>query len=189
MWPAAALVGVGAVLAANSFTGVKNLDGVRARDGKTYNVQNLPDKQEAADMMSEIVDRLKKLITKYRDDPASSADPRTKNLIDRFNPENICENEITANSTSYSENKGEKIVVCLRDKEPPHRFVEINTVMFVMLHEMSHLMTTTTGHTPEFWTNFKKILQDAVSVGIYTPTNYSRSPVRYCGMSISDSPI
>lgn len=189
MWPAAALVSVGAVLAANSFNSVKNLDGVRARDGKIYRVQNLPDKQEAADMMSEIVDRLKKLVTKYRDDPASSADPRNRVLIDRFNPDNICENDITANSTSYSENKGEKIVVCLRDKEPPHRFVEINTVMFVMLHEMAHLMTTTTGHTPEFWTNFKKILQDGVSVGIYMPTNYSRSPVSYCGMTISDSPI
>jgi hypothetical protein len=101
----------------------------------------------------------------------------------------MCENDITANSTSYSENKGEKIVVCLRDKEPPHKFVDINTVMFVVLHEMAHLMTTTTGHTPEFWTNFKKILQDAVSVGIYTPTNYSRSPVSYCGMQITDSPI
>lgn len=189
MWPAAALVGAGAVLAMNSFTGVKNLDGVRARDGKTYKVQNLPDKQEAADMISDICDRLSKLITKYRDDPASAADPRNKILIDRFKPENMCENEITANSTSYSENKGEKIVVCLRNKEPPHNFVDVNTIMFVVLHEMAHLMTTTTGHTPEFWTNFKKILQDAVSVGIYTPTNYSRSPVSYCGMQITDSPI
>jgi hypothetical protein len=101
----------------------------------------------------------------------------------------MCENEITANSTSYSENKGEKIVVCLRNKQTPHRFVDINTVRFVVLHEMAHLMTTTTGHTPEFWTNFKKILQDAVSVGIYTATNYSRSPVFYCGMQITDSPI
>jgi len=189
MWPAAALVGAGAVLAMNSFTGVKNLDGVRARDGKTYKVQNLPDKQEAADMMSEICDRLSKLLTKYRDDPASSSDPRNKILIDRFNVNNMCENDIAANSTSYSENKGEKIVVCLRNKEPPHKFVDVNTVMFVVLHEMAHLATTTTGHTPEFWTNFKKILQDAVSVGIYTPTNYSRSPVSYCGMQITDSPI
>ena len=189
MWPAAALVGAGTLLALNTLTGVKNLDGVRARDGKIYKVQNLPDKQEAADMMSDICDRLNKLITKYREDPASSADPRTKVLIDRFKVENICENDITANSTSYSENKGEKIVVCLRDKEPPHRFVDINTVMFVVLHEMAHLMTTTTGHTAEFWTNFKKILQDSVSVGIYTPTNYSRSPVSYCGMQITDSPI
>jgi len=54
MWPAAALVGAGAVLALNSITGVKNFNGVRAPDGNTYMVQNLPDKQEAAEMMSHI---------------------------------------------------------------------------------------------------------------------------------------
>lgn len=189
MWPAAALVGAGAVLALNSLTGVKNLNGVRARDGNTYMVQDLPNKQEAADMMSEICDRLNKLITKYRDDPASAADPRNKILIDRFNIKNMCENDINANSTSYSENKGEKIVVCLRNKEPPHKFVDINTVMFVVLHEMSHLATTTTGHTPEFWSNFRRILQDAVGIGIYQNTDYSRSPVSYCGMRITDNPL
>jgi hypothetical protein len=188
MWPAALIVGAGAVLALNPF-GVRNITSVKASNGKTYMVQNMPDKQEAAEMMSQVQDRIGKLIQKYKDDPASLADPRNRILIDRFNPDNMCENDITADSTSYSENKGEKIVVCLRDKEPPHRFVEINTVMFVVLHEMAHLMTTTTGHTPEFWTNFKKILQDGVSVGIYTPSNYSKSPVKYCGMTISDSPI
>lgn len=38
--------------------------------------------------------------------------------------------------------------------------------MFVLLHEMAHLMTESIGHTPEFWTNFKKILQDGIQVGI-----------------------
>jgi len=101
----------------------------------------------------------------------------------------MCENDLDADSTSYSENKGEKIVVCLRDKAPPHKLVDVNTVMFVVLHEMAHLMTTTVGHTPEFWTNFKKILQDAVGCGIYQATNYAHSPVSYCGMQITDSPI
>jgi len=189
MWPAAALVGAGTLLAFNSMRGVKNLNGVRARDGNIYMVQDLPDKQDAAEMMSEICERLEKLISKYKEDPASAADPRTKVLIDRFNTKNICENNIDASSTSYSENKGEKIVLCLRDKEPPHKFVDINTVMFVVLHEMAHLMTTTTGHTPEFWANFKRILQDAVGIGIYHNINYSRSPVQYCGMRITDNPL
>jgi hypothetical protein len=101
----------------------------------------------------------------------------------------MCENDLDANSTSYSENKGEKIVVCLRDKKPPYKIVDTNTVMFVMLHEMAHLMTTTIGHTPEFWTNFKQILHDGVSCGIYQPVNYARAPVPYCGMEITDSPI
>jgi hypothetical protein len=101
----------------------------------------------------------------------------------------MCENDIKAESTSYSENKGELIVVCLRDKRPPYVFVEENTVMFVILHELAHLMTTTIGHTPEFWTNFRIILHDAITAGIYTPVNYSKEPTAYCGMTITDSPI
>jgi hypothetical protein len=101
----------------------------------------------------------------------------------------MCENDIHSDSTSYSENKGEKIVVCIRDKTPPYRFVDDNTITFVVLHEMAHLMTTTVGHTPEFWTNFKRILHDASSVGIYTSVNYARQPVSYCGMTITDSPL
>jgi hypothetical protein len=79
--------------------------------------------------------------------------------------------------------------VCIREKTPPYTFVDENTVMFVLLHEMAHLMTTTIGHTPEFWANFKRILHDAIQAGIYTPINYSKHPVLYCGMTITDSPL
>jgi predicted metal-dependent hydrolase len=46
--------------------------------------------------------------------------------------------------------------------------------MFVILHEMAHLMTTTVGHTPEFWANFRRILHDASSIQIYRPVNYAQ---------------
>jgi hypothetical protein len=65
----------------------------------------------------------------------------------------------------------------------------LNIVMFVLIHEMAHLMTFSVGHTPEFWANFKRILHDAVQCGIYTPVNYAHSPTNYCGMTITDSPI
>jgi hypothetical protein len=81
------------------------------------------------------------------------------------------------------------VVVCLRDKAPPFALADTNTVMFVILHEMAHLMTTTVGHTPEFWANFRRILQDASSIQIYRPVNYARSPTEYCGMTITDSPL
>lgn len=189
MWPAA-LVGAGLVLAFASNRGPSNLQPIRSMtDGKVYHVQDLPNKQNACELMSRIHTNLDKLINHYKDDPATMADHRIRVMIERFKPENMYENEITADTTSYSENKGDKIVVCLRDKRPPHDLVDENTIMFVILHEMAHLMTTTIGHTPEFWANFRRILQDAVSVGIYTPVNYNRSPTEYCGMTITDSPI
>jgi hypothetical protein len=61
--------------------------------------------------------------------------------------------------------------------------------MFVVLHEMAHLMTTTIGHTPEFWANFRRILKDAIGAGVYHEVNYTREPVEYCGMKITSSPL
>jgi hypothetical protein len=185
-----AIVGSGIALALLAKRGPSKTVSVRSKtDSRTYSVQNLPDKQEACERMAKIRANLEKLMQNYKDDPASMADPRVKIMVERFNPQNIMENDIDADTTSYSENKGELIVVCLRDKRHPYPFVDENTVMFVLLHEMAHLMTTTIGHTPEFWTNFKRILHDAVQAGIYTPVNYAREPTPYCGMVISDSPI
>jgi predicted metal-dependent hydrolase len=189
MLPVAAVVGTGLAIA-YATAGPANLVSVRsARTNQSYQVQNLPDKQQATELMANIHQKLNTLITRYKDDPATAAEPRVQTMIERFRPENMCENDIRSDTTSYSENKGDRIVVCLRDKAPPHRLIDENTVMFVVLHEMAHLMTTSIGHTPEFWANFRRILHDAIGVGIYQPVNYARTPVDYCGMKITDSPL
>jgi hypothetical protein len=185
-----ALLTAGVALALISNSGPRNTVEIRSRrDGKIYNVQNLPDKQQACEKLSGIREKLETLIESYKDDPSTAMDPRVKILVSRFNPDNFMENDIDASTTSYSENKGEKIVVCMRDKAPPYAFVDDNTVIFVLLHELAHLMTTTVGHTPEFWGNFKRILHDGVRCGIYRPVNYTKFPTAYCGMTITDSPI
>jgi hypothetical protein len=187
----AAVVGTGLAIAyAVATSGPTNLVSVQSkRNNQVYQVQNLPDKQEAADMMASVHENLNRLIERYKSDPNTASDQRVRVMIERFRPENMCENSIHSDTTSYSENKGDRIVVCLRDKAPPYKLVEENTVMFVVLHEMAHLMTTSIGHTPEFWANFRRILHDAVGVGIYQPVNYARTPVDYCGMKITDSPM
>jgi len=189
MLPAVALVGTGLALA-YATAGPANLVSVRSkRTNQEYRVQNMPDKQEASELMANVREKLDTLMNRYKNDPATAAEPRVSVMIERFKPENICENDIRSSSTAYSENKGDRIVVCLRDKAPPHRLVDENTVMFVVLHELAHLMTTSIGHTPEFWANFRRILQDAIGAGLYHPVNYARTPVNYCGMQITDSPV
>ena len=186
----AALLGTGLVVAYISTRGPTNLVSVKSnRTNQSYQVQNLPDKQDACECMANIHEKLNTLIQKYKDDPNTASDPRVRTMVDRFNPDNMCENDVHSDSTSYSENKGDRIVICLRSKEKPYPLADENTIMFVVLHEMAHLMTTTIGHTPEFWANFKRILNDGVGAGIYQAVNYSRSPVSYCGMTITDSPV
>ena len=158
-------------------------------DGRAYRVQDLPDKQDAANRLSEIRTGLDKILHEYRQ-PEYFHDEPTQLLVQRLKIDHLMENDAASQYTSYSENKGERIVLCLRDKTAePYPLIDINTIMFVTLHEMAHLMTVSSGHTQEFWTNFRRLLQDAMKAGVYTQVNYSRSPVEYCGMMITDSPL
>lgn len=95
-------------------------------------------------------------------------------------------------STSYTENKGEKLVLCLRNKEPnaqgEYEFHDINLIMFVVLHELTHVMNDRWGHKMQFWQLFKFVLKNAVECGIYKPVDYRQTPARYCGMDITYNP-
>ena len=98
----------------------------------------------------------------------------------------ISETGLDAKYTSYSVNKGESIAMCLR--EPDNSFIDMNTVHFVIIHELSHVMSESVGHTKEFWSNMKFLLEQAEKISIYKPVDYSKHPVKYCGMIINSSP-
>jgi len=190
MFPVAA-IGVTALLAYTLAGGPRNTIRMKGPDGHEYDMQNLPDKERAVVLMSEIRGNCEKLHKYYRETEGLAQDPPVRRFIERFAADVFVENDMDSKDTSYSENKGQKIVLCLRDKtqKPTYPLIDKNTVMFVILHEMAHLMTETIGHTQEFWTNFKRILGDAVRVGIYNPVNYAQHHTPDCGMKITSSPI
>ena len=110
-----------------------------------------------------------------------------------FKPNVISESSPNNNYTSYSINKGEKLVFCIRKKRGSHanELMDLNTMMFVAIHELAHLMTKSVGHTPEFWANMKFLLQQAIKedVSVYEEQDFSNNPEQYCGMTITDSPL
>jgi hypothetical protein len=93
----------------------------------------------------------------------------------------------TTRNTSYVLGKGEQIKLCLRDKNTG-KFFDMNTLIFVDLHELSHLFDFNYGHESKFWEGFKTILGEAVELGIYNPVDYSQHAAKYCGMTITDNP-
>ena len=109
-------------------------------------------------------------------------------MVNNFNPNNISESTQDNKYTSYSVNKGEKIVFCLRSRDEKNNLVELNTMMFVALHELAHTMTKSIGHTQEFWDNFRILLKNARKLGIYERVNYDKKPVEYCGTKITNDP-
>lgn len=153
-------------------------------DNRDYEVQIKDDSQEAADLIAKIRAKLeivvKHLIKSYPNDE------RSQRMIKNFNPDKIKEGIDDPNYTSYSINKGEQIVLCLRTN---NKLMDLNTMMFVVLHELAHICTISIGHTTEFWTNFKWILEESINIGIYQKQDFKLNNVEYCGMTITDSPL
>lgn len=87
--------------------------------------------------------------------------------------------------TSYTINKGEKIVFCLRSKLLDN-IHDTNTLMYVVIHEMAHVGCPEYGHTPLFKKIFKFLLQQSIVIGIYKPVDYRINPQNYCGMTINE---
>lgn len=157
-----------------------------SKDGKVYLVQNKADKDEAANTFAEIVERTHKLL-KGLESEYQKTDNRIPLLISRFNEKNLREAIPKNKSTSYSINKGEKIVICIRNKDG--QIANINTIMFVHIHELAHLMSVSVGHNTEFWQNMKFLLIHAIKYNIYSHEDYTKNPQPYCGISITDSPL
>lgn len=155
-------------------------------DDRLYLVRKLPDMNDAANYLADITGKCTKLVNhlvrKYPDNPD------VKRLRDNFDPNNVSEGSSENGYTSYSVNKGEKIILCIRQKED-NSFVDKNIVMYVTIHELAHLATKEVGHTPTFWENFKFLLNEAVEIGVYKKVDYNRQPVKYCGIKITSSVI
>ena len=130
-------------------------------DHRDYLVRNLPDKAAAAHHLSMIRAKLIKLVTYMQ--AKYPTDARVSRMANNFNPDQISESAPDSQYTSYSVNKGEKIVFCIRQRNDLNELVDLNTMIFVSLHEMAHLMTVSIGHTQEFWDNMKFLLEEALS--------------------------
>lgn len=156
-------------------------------DGRDYLVQSLPDKQAAADLLAKIRANLMKLVSHL--EKMYADDDRTKRILKNFDGENISEGTDNAKYTSYSVNKGEKIVFCLRSRDEKKKLEDLNTLMFVALHEMGHVCSASVGHNDEFWGNFRWLLEESVQIGIYAEQDFKSKPKEYCGIQITDSPL
>ena len=156
-------------------------------NGNKYCVRDRSKLQLAANRLAHINNRMNKLVThlgkKYPDKE------NVKKLVNGYNPQKIYETLPTSEYTAYSENKGEKLAFCLdTEKNSTGRLIDLNTLMYVALHELSHVATKSIGHTDEFWQNFKFLITEAKEIDIYNPVDYKKQSARYCGMNITDNP-
>jgi hypothetical protein len=159
---------------------------IASKDGNRYCVREREKLELAANLLATVTEKCKQMVNYMKDKHPD--DDRVKRLVEGFNPKKISETLPTSELTAYSENKGEKIAFCLNTTKDGNKLIDINTLTFVALHELSHIMTKSIGHKQEFWENFKFLLTNAKEAGIYEPVDYKNNPQQYCGMTINDNP-
>lgn len=168
----------------NIYTPKNIIKKVSLNDNIEYMVRDLENSQEAAEKLSSINNKLKRLIESLDVNERKGI----KRLKNKYNPYTLSETEENSKYTSYSLNKGEKIALCLRKNRNSLDFQDENTIIFVAIHELSHIMTKSVGHEKEFWDNMAFLLEKAHELNIYDLVDYSENNVNYCGMEITTTP-
>jgi len=98
-----------------------------------------------------------------------------KNKLALINPE-FLKIPIKEGNGSYTENKT-FITLCTRKNG---KVYDSNTLIYVCLHEIAHLISKSYGHNQEFRDNFKMLLDKAQSLGLYNKN--IPIPEDYCGI-------
>lgn len=168
---------------------------VETFDSNSYLVRNLPDKDEAAELLAKIREKLiifvNNLIEIMDEDKSDNKDLleyyKYVKMIKKRLPHSIIK-ESSANSeyTSYSINKGEELVFCLRSKDT-NELHDINDIMYVAVHEIAHIGCPEIGHTLLFKKINKFLLQEAVKQNVYNYDNYRKNNKEYCGIILSSN--
>jgi hypothetical protein len=157
---------------------------------KTYLVRDVDDKHNAAEMLFKLEQSLKRLVSLLINDPTVKENKEMNRYIQKIN-EKISDIEIqesTADSkhTSYSVNKGELLVFCIRSKKNSE-IHDYNDLLYVAIHEIAHIGCPEIGHTPLFFKINQFMIKKAIEYGIYNYVNYKMYNREFCGMDLTVS--
>lgn len=167
---------------------------VEANNNNKYMVYNDENKIESANLLATLVDKMYKLRNNLINNKNKEYEEykEYKEYIDlleeNFNNERtyIYENIPDSNLTSFTINKGEELGFCLKSKITGN-FHDINLLMYVAIHEMSHVACPEIGHNDLFKKIFMFFTTEAIKMGLYTKVDYQINNVEYCGMILSSS--
>ena len=173
-------------------------------DNDNYMVRNRRDKIKAANLLARIKGNIY-AITKYMNEKIENKSVSKLKRYIEYRPyilqlkekiRNVVVKESSSNSvyTSYTVNKGEEIIFCIRSKDitnilDSNNIHDFNLVMYVALHEISHVACPEYDHTPLFIKIFRFICEEGIEMGIYKKIDFPTNPQEYCGMQIKDSVI
>ncbi len=162
-------------------------------DNDYYLVRNDQHKQKAADTLATIKKEMKRLVfyidekcKKNKDKEMLDNKKYVDTIINRIDDVDFKESGHNSRFTSYSVNKGEEVVFCLRSKINGD-FHDMNEIYYVAIHEIAHIGCPEVGHTKLFEHINLYLLKQAQDLGLYMYKDYDSYPLEYCGISLSSN--
>lgn len=155
---------------------------VEASDGLQYKVRNTNKKQETAEALSRLNAKVTLFIKRLVETADVDHKPMALRLSKRYDPEALAEGRVDKRFTSYTVNKGEQVVLCLRTRDSKDEIYDDNLIFYVTLHELAHISSVTEDHSPEFHANFRYLLRKASEWDLWKRVD---RPFQYCGLSVN----
>ena len=160
---------------------------IQTEKGNEYEVQDYPNKEEAAEILEQLDFNINKFLNGLKKDNPN--DERIKRMSKNLESTIIEEAPHKNGESSYTINKGELMKICLRKKIKDKPFHTLNTLMFVVIHELGHVISVSVGHNKEFMDNFRFLLRESTKYNIdYEPIDYSKNSMTYCGVEVTHNP-
>lgn len=160
-------------------------------DSKSYLVRDQEDKQLAANLLSKIWINIQKLDEHLYNNKNNykNYEKYIEQMHNKLKKTKIQESTDNGVYTSYSINKGEQIIFCLRSRRETGKLHELNLLMYVVLHELAHVACPEYGHTDLFKEIFAFLANEGVKINIYNKIDFRLNNREYCGLTISESII
>jgi len=168
-------------------------------DGKTYMIRRGNNHtqtffKESANALATINQRMEKLISHLEKNYSadSSKNYFIKKLKQNYNPYMISEAAVDPRYTTYTVDK-QYMHICLRTRDTEEKVYDMNTLMYVVLHESAHLANYSPdgyaiiGHGNSFKMIFKFLVEQSIKLGLYNYIDYSNIPQPYCGIVINSN--
>jgi len=153
---------------------------VEAYDGRMYLVRDIEDKKRTADMMALLNAKVMSLLRHLRqqgDKPVM-----VSRLISRYDPQVLAEGRLHRELTSYTVNKGEQVILCMRSRDRADALFPENVLFSVLLHELAHVASLSEGHGDEFNENLLLLTSSAEKLGLL---KRGKVQLDYCGIPLS----
>ncbi|AGE55698.1 hypothetical protein ATCVMN08101_606L [Acanthocystis turfacea Chlorella virus MN0810.1] len=151
-------------------------------NGKEYVVVDTGDYNGAADMLAHLEETSRRFI-----DAAIAAYPREKHFrrVKQYWTGTL--SEIPQSDTIAYTIEKRDLFICVRDSSG--NIQDFHDLLFVLLHELSHIMNPSFGHDDSFWGQFKRTLEIANKLGYLPYRDYDNYSVTVCGKVITSNPM